>query len=71
MSFILFKLIKLYQLTLSPFLGNCCRFYPSCSHYAADAIKAHGPLKGTLLALWRILRCAPWSKGGYDPVSKK
>lgn len=61
-------LIRLYQLTLSPLLGPCCRFYPSCSHYAIGAIRVHGPLRGCALAAWRILRCNPLVPGGFDPV---
>ena len=60
--------IRIYQWTLRPFIGANCRFEPSCSEYAIGALRAHGPLKGTLLALWRILRCNPWSKGGVDHV---
>lgn len=70
MSFILSSLIRLYQLTLSPLLGPCCRFYPTCSDYALDALQAHGPLKGLLLTFYRLLRCGPWSKGGLDPATK-
>ena len=57
-----------YKLTLSPLLGNVCRFEPYCSDYALEAIESHGFLKGSLLATWRVLRCNPWSRGGYDPV---
>ena len=60
--------IRLYQLTLSPVLGTNCRYYPSCSAYAAEAVRLHGPLRGGWLALRRILRCHPWSEGGVDPV---
>ncbi len=62
-------LIRLYQLTVSRALpSGICRFYPSCSHYSYQAIAKHGLLKGTLMAAWRVLRCQPFSKGGYDPV---
>lgn len=61
-------LIKIYQLAISPFLGNVCRFYPSCSHYAHEAISTHGFFKGFYLTVKRLLACGPWSKGGYDPV---
>lgn len=64
----LLLLIRVYQLLLSPLLGSNCRFHPSCSHYAADALRTHGSLKGSWLALRRILRCHPWHPGGYDPV---
>ena len=61
-------LIKLYQWCLSPFLGSSCRFYPSCSTYAAEAIDTHGGLRGSWLAVRRLLRCHPWHPGGVDPV---
>lgn len=60
--------IKLYQYLISPCLGPRCRFYPSCSHYAVQALEHYGVFKGTWLAVKRILRCHPWSLGGYDPV---
>lgn len=65
---ILLGLIKGYQVVISPHLGQCCRFHPSCSCYAAQAIERHGALKGTGLAAWRVLRCNPYNHGGYDPV---
>lgn len=61
-------LIKAYQLTLSPFLGRCCRFHPSCSAYALEAVERHGALNGSWLALRRIGRCHPWHEGFDDPV---
>jgi uncharacterized protein len=61
-------LIRTYQICISPFLLPCCRYYPSCSQYAIDAVKSYGPLKGSYLALIRLLRCHPWHPGGYDPV---
>ncbi|MEJ2282517.1 MAG: membrane protein insertion efficiency factor YidD [Desulfobacterales bacterium] len=61
-------LIRVYQYTLSPLLGPSCRFYPSCSEYAHQAIRRHGPLRGLILALKRILRCHPFHPGGVDPV---
>ncbi len=60
------KTIKGYQIFVSPLLGNHCRFYPSCSEYSAQAIKKHGPLKGSFLGLKRVLRCNPWNEGGVD-----
>ncbi|MBA2710910.1 MAG: membrane protein insertion efficiency factor YidD [Tatlockia sp.] len=61
--------IVLYQVLLSPILTPSCRFYPSCSNYALTAIKDLGVLRGVWLAMRRLLRCNPWAKGGYDPVS--
>jgi putative membrane protein insertion efficiency factor len=61
-------LIRTYRATLSGWLGGQCRFYPSCSRYAEDAIRAHGVLKGTALATWRVLRCNPFGAGGIEPV---
>ena len=60
--------IRLYQLSLSPWLGHHCRFYPTCSDYATQAIQTHGSLRGGLMALRRVLRCHPWHSGGHDPV---
>jgi putative membrane protein insertion efficiency factor len=64
----LVALIRLYQRYLSPFLGGHCRFTPTCSDYAIGAIKKHGAIRGTGYAIWRILRCQPFCKGGHDPV---
>ncbi len=61
-------LIKLYQWCLSPFIGASCRFYPSCSSYAIEAINKHGALKGSYLMVRRLGRCHPWCDGGHDPV---
>lgn len=60
--------IRFYKYFLSPLIGPACRFYPSCSDYTAGAIENHGITKGLWLALKRLLRCHPWSAGGYDPV---
>lgn len=57
-----------YQWTLSPFVGSCCRFYPTCSSYALEALERRGLFMGVLLASWRIARCNPFSRAGYDPV---
>lgn len=62
------ELIQVYKIFISPLLGNNCRFYPTCSSYAIEAFQKKGFIKGTLLTIWRILRCNPFSKGGYDPV---
>jgi putative membrane protein insertion efficiency factor len=67
---ILISILRAYQLLLSPSLGAHCRFYPSCSHYAMEAIEIHGPLRGLWLAFKRVLRCHPWHSGGVDPVPK-
>jgi uncharacterized protein len=61
-------LIRAYQLLVAPLLPPSCRYYPSCSHYAAQAIARHGPWQGALLGLRRLLRCHPWGGAGYDPV---
>ena len=68
MRVVLKYLIRGYQLTISPMIGPCCRFYPTCSAYAAEAIETHGALRGTWLALKRIGKCHPWHPGGVDPV---
>jgi putative membrane protein insertion efficiency factor len=60
--------IRFYQLCISPLLGPSCRFTPTCSEYARQALLKHGPFKGLYLAIWRILRCNPWGGSGYDPV---
>lgn len=64
----LIALIRVYQLFLSPLLGNHCRFYPSCSQYAREALERHGVLRGGWLAIRRLSRCHPWHPGGLDPV---
>jgi uncharacterized protein len=64
----LLGLIRLYRVTLSGWLGGQCRFYPTCSHYAEDAIRLHGAIRGTLMAAWRIARCGPFTGGGVDHV---
>lgn len=66
---IMLALIRLYQATLSKGLPlNTCRFYPSCSHYAYQAVYKYGVLKGSIMAIWRVLRCNPFNPGGYDPI---
>ena len=64
-------LITFYKYLLSPLLGVNCRFTPTCSQYAIEALKSHGAFKGIYLAFHRITRCHPWGGSGYDPVSKK
>jgi putative membrane protein insertion efficiency factor len=66
----LIKIIKAYQVSLAGFFGANCKYYPSCSEYAIESINTHGAFKGFLKAFLRLLRCNPFSKGGYDPVSK-
>ncbi|HOC67353.1 MAG TPA: membrane protein insertion efficiency factor YidD [Candidatus Hydrogenedentes bacterium] len=68
---VLIAAIRLYQRFLSPLLGNHCRFEPSCSRYAVEALEVHGVIKGGLYACWRLLRCQPFCKGGYDPVPQR
>jgi putative membrane protein insertion efficiency factor len=70
MSKLFILLIRLYQIALGPFTSGSCRYFPSCSDYAIKAFKRHGSLKGSLLTLWRLLRCGPWCKGGFDFVPK-
>lgn len=67
----LLLLLRGYQLGVSPFLGQNCRFYPSCSDYAAQAIDLHGAARGSLLAARRLCKCHPWHPGGLDPVPAK
>ncbi len=65
------KLIRFYQTKISPNTPPACKYYPTCSQYGYEAIERFGVLKGSALAIWRILRCNPFSKGGYDPVPQK
>ncbi|MBR2040022.1 MAG: membrane protein insertion efficiency factor YidD [Clostridia bacterium] len=71
MSKFLIGLIKFYRKCISPLKLPCCRFTPTCSQYAIEAITIHGAFKGTMLAIWRVLRCNPFCKGGFDPVPEK
>jgi len=64
-------LIRAYQWAISPLLPPSCRFHPGCSAYGYEAIALHGSAKGLVLALWRLLRCNPWNKGGLDPVPER
>jgi putative membrane protein insertion efficiency factor len=68
MRWLLIRLVRFYQIFISPFLPPSCRFEPTCSHYAIEAIQTHGALKGGWMALRRIGRCNPFCEGGYDPV---
>ncbi|MDY7576570.1 membrane protein insertion efficiency factor YidD [Actimicrobium sp. CCI2.3] len=71
MKSVLLALLRAYKLGISPFLGQNCRFLPSCSDYAAEAITEHGALKGGILAAKRLARCHPWHPGGLDPVPRR
>ena len=68
MKYLLIGLLKAWRLLISPLYGNVCRYYPSCSAYALRAVSVHGAVKGSWLAIRRLLRCHPWAPGGYDPV---
>ncbi|MFL0797711.1 MAG: membrane protein insertion efficiency factor YidD [Cellvibrionaceae bacterium] len=68
MKKIVLVILRGYQLLISPFLGNNCRFYPSCSEYSMEAIDKHGLIKGSYLTVRRLLKCHPWHSGGCDPV---
>ena len=68
MKKILITMIRFYQRYLSPLKSTKCPYYPSCSNYGLEAVQKDGAFKGGILALWRIIRCNPFSKGGYDPV---
>lgn len=71
MKRLLIGLVKGYRLLLSPWLGQSCRFTPTCSVYSIEALEVHGALKGSYLTLHRIARCQPWCEGGHDPVPPK
>lgn len=68
MKHVLIFIINIYKWCISPFVGHHCRFYPTCSTYASEAIATHGSLRGSWLALRRLLKCHPWHEGGVDPV---
>ena len=65
---VLIGCIRIYQAAIAPYLPDCCRFTPTCSHYGVEALRTHGFWKGSLLTVWRVLRCQPFCRGGYDPV---
>lgn len=68
---LLILFLRFYQLALSPYLGSSCRYSPTCSRYAMDALDKYGAAQGSWLAVKRVLRCHPWHAGGYDPVPEK
>lgn len=68
MKHVLVALLRVYRLVISPLYGQVCRYYPSCSTYALEAVQEHGALRGSWLATKRVGRCHPWASGGYDPV---
>ena len=71
LSLVLIAPIRLYQLTISPMLGDVCRYHPSCSKYAVGALRTHGPFKGLTLLTYRLVRCTPLTRGGLDPVPQR
>ncbi|MEW6743682.1 MAG: membrane protein insertion efficiency factor YidD [Planctomycetota bacterium] len=72
MKRVLIAIVRFYQLALSPLKGRgVCRFHPTCSQYFIDAVRIHGSLKGSVLGIWRVLRCNPFGSPGYDPVPEK
>ncbi len=71
MQRLLIACLRLYRAALSPYLGQHCRFTPSCSRYAIEALQAHGALRGGAMSLRRLLRCHPWCAGGFDPVPER
>lgn len=71
MQRLLIALIRLYQYLLSPWIGHHCRFFPTCSNYAIDAIERFGAMRGAYLTIRRLLKCHPWHHGGIDPVPEK
>jgi putative membrane protein insertion efficiency factor len=68
MKFLLVELLRFYKAAISPWLPPACRFTPTCSQYAVEAIQKYGALRGTMLATWRVCRCQPFARGGFDPV---
>ncbi len=71
MKKLLLRMIRFYQTKISPLKKPCCKYVPTCSQYGVEAIERFGSFKGTALTVWRILRCNPFSRGGYDPVPQK
>ena len=71
LTYLTIKLIRIYKLLISPFLGDSCRYFPTCSDYSIESLRTYGLFKGLFLSLKRILSCHPWRDGGFDPVKKK
>ena len=68
LTWLLVGFVRVWRAVISPLYGNVCKYYPSCSAYGLEALKVHGAFRGSAYTVWRILRCNPWSNGGYDPV---
>lgn len=68
MKYVLIGLLKAYRAVISPLYGDVCKYYPTCSAYSLEAVQRHGAIKGTWLTMRRLVRCHPWSQGGFDPV---
>ncbi|MGH3423793.1 MAG: membrane protein insertion efficiency factor YidD [Nocardioidaceae bacterium] len=71
MKWVLVGLLKAYRFAISPLYGQVCRYYPTCSAYALEAVQTHGAVRGSWLAVRRVARCHPWAAGGYDPVPER
>jgi putative membrane protein insertion efficiency factor len=71
MKYVLVALLRAYRAVISPLYGQVCRYHPSCSAYALEAVQVHGSIKGSWLAVRRLSRCHPWAAGGYDPVPSR
>jgi putative membrane protein insertion efficiency factor len=67
LTFLVLLPVRFYQLVIGPLTPKVCRYYPSCSNYFIQAVERHGPVRGSIKGIWRLCRCNPWSRGGYDP----